>query len=129
MKQQKKNIEASRDTAPVVRSGTRVLPSREASLFQKMKKSITQKNRRNAKNEVPVPFVTSLHQLARLKRAAKLGGETIDEYISAAVESFIEMTEELMEFDQEGRVIAFYTCGNYEVAPVPLKKPYPPIAA
>ena len=118
-----KNIKASRDTAPVVRSGTSVHASREALLFQKMKKNITQKN------EVALPFVTTPHQLARLKRAAKLGGETIDEYISAAVESFIEMTEQLMEFDQEGRVIALYACGDYEVAPVPLKKPYPPIAA
>ena len=96
-----------------------------------MKKSITTKIKRAGKSEIKVPlhFSTDPNVIARLKRAAKLGGETIDEYISAAVESFIEMTEELMEFDQEGRVIAFYTCGNYEVAPVPLKKPYPPIAA
>jgi len=44
-----KNIRASRDTAPVVRSGTSVHASREALLFQKMK--IVESTNRSAEQE------------------------------------------------------------------------------
>lgn len=132
MKQQKKNIEASRDTAPVVRSGTRVLPSREASLFQKMKKTITTKIKRVGKKEIKVPLQISTdpNVIARLKRAAKLEGDSVAGIISEAIKSFLEMYEERMKLGQEGQVIAYLPLSIFDNSePIPLKKPYPPIAA
>ena len=102
------------------------------AFFLDMKKSITTKSKRAGKSEIKVPlqFLTTPNVIARLKRAAKLEESSVAEIISGAIESFLEMYEERMRLGQEGQVIAYLPCSIFDnVDPIPLKKPYPPIAA
>lgn len=97
-----------------------------------MKKSITKKIKRAGKSEtkVPLQFLSTPNVVARLKRASKLEGDSVGEIISAAIESFLEMYEERMKLGQEGQVVAYLPlCIFDDSDPIPLKKPYPPIAA
>lgn len=92
-----------------------------------MKKSKPTKKNQSAKKEVLLHLPTTPLQAARLKRAAFMTGETIEEYIFAAIGSFLQMSEELMTFDSEGNVSGFYQHGGSQ-SPILLKSKYPSIS-
>ena len=83
-----KKIKASRDTAPVVRSGTSVYASREALLFQKMKtpKADTE--------TLTIQFTKK--DLARCRRAAAFCKLSFDEWLKGTIITSMECDEDDM---------------------------------
>ena len=77
-----KKIKASRDTAPVVRSGTSVYASREALLFQ-MKKSITTKTETHN-------FGFTKGDITLFQRAAASVGMTLEDWAKQALRGTAE---------------------------------------
>lgn len=107
-----KNSKASRDTAPVVRSGTRVLPSREALLFQKMNKTIKPQNgtldavmTAQAKREAQRHGVLNGNRVtldlepktaAALRAAAEFEEMSVEEYLMDGLKRDLDLSADLM---------------------------------